>query len=268
MAPLADLTVIPPPPGRTPHPDTPFFPPAVLLFIDSFSLLTTKERCRNAPPAVPSMPLPSNSGKPSDQVDKRSSDGAKCSPPSAGQQKRRTLTETGTEPLSSSSKSCNVDNSGDGFGRNASKETANAGSFLLPRGRLDSRPASDTNGSGTWPSIANSVSSENFTAAAENPMVSQSTCTLKYIVSTTASDVSPEEGSDVRVSGDFGQRFAPDPGYVDVDTRVSRESYMAARMAAGAVICAVSFFFLRMLLFRLFLRFSVVVLLFHLIVIF
>lgn len=40
-------------------------------------------------------------------------------------------------------------------------------------------------------------------------------------------------------SGEFGNRFAPDPGYVDVDTRVSRESYAAARMAAGAVILAV-----------------------------
>lgn len=40
-------------------------------------------------------------------------------------------------------------------------------------------------------------------------------------------------------SGEFGNRFAPDAGYVDVDTRVSRESYAAARMAAGAVVLAV-----------------------------
>lgn len=38
----------------------------------------------------------------------------------------------------------------------------------------------------------------------------------------------------------YGQRFTADVGYVDVDTRVSRESYGAARMAAGAVILAVS----------------------------
>lgn len=42
-------------------------------------------------------------------------------------------------------------------------------------------------------------------------------------------------------SVEFGQRFAPDAGYVDVDTRVSRESYAAAKMAAGAVILAVRF---------------------------
>ena len=39
---------------------------------------------------------------------------------------------------------------------------------------------------------------------------------------------------------EYGQRFTADVGYVDVDTRVSRESYGAARMAAGAVILAVS----------------------------
>jgi len=39
---------------------------------------------------------------------------------------------------------------------------------------------------------------------------------------------------------EFGQRFEADVGYVDVDTRVSRESYAAATMAAGAVILAVS----------------------------
>ena len=39
---------------------------------------------------------------------------------------------------------------------------------------------------------------------------------------------------------EFGDRFTPDASYVDVDTRVSRESYHAARMAAGAVITAVS----------------------------
>ncbi|CAM9249519.1 unnamed protein product, partial [Ectocarpus sp. 6 AP-2014] len=39
--------------------------------------------------------------------------------------------------------------------------------------------------------------------------------------------------------GGFGRRFEADVGYVDVDTRVSRESYGAARTAAGAVILAV-----------------------------
>ncbi|CAM9346065.1 unnamed protein product [Ectocarpus sp. 13 AM-2016] len=39
--------------------------------------------------------------------------------------------------------------------------------------------------------------------------------------------------------GGFGQRFEADVGYVDVDTRVSRESYGAATTAAGAVILAV-----------------------------
>eukprot|EP00752_Nemacystus_decipiens_P004439 g4052.t1 len=38
---------------------------------------------------------------------------------------------------------------------------------------------------------------------------------------------------------EYGLRFRADVGYVDVDTRVSRESYGAARMAAGAVILAV-----------------------------
>lgn len=42
-----------------------------------------------------------------------------------------------------------------------------------------------------------------------------------------------------RAVEEFGQRFRADPGYVDVDTRVSRESYDAARMAAGAVVLAV-----------------------------
>lgn len=39
---------------------------------------------------------------------------------------------------------------------------------------------------------------------------------------------------------EYGKRFEADAGYVDVDTRVSRESYGAARVAAGAVILAVS----------------------------
>lgn len=48
------------------------------------------------------------------------------------------------------------------------------------------------------------------------------------------------QGQRQRHQQDYGQRFGADVGYVDVDTRVSRESYGAARMAAGAVLLAVS----------------------------
>ena len=67
-----------------------------------------------------------------------------------------------------------------------------------------------------------------------------SACAISSKVSTVSgSSSSKSKSSANRMTGAFGQRFAPDPGYVDVDTRVSRESYEAARMAAGAVILAV-----------------------------
>lgn len=61
----------------------------------------------------------------------------------------------------------------------------------------------------------------------------------KGVSSSGGSSATPRKLSEKPRSGEFGNRFAPDAGYVDVDTRVSRESYGAAKMAAGAVILAV-----------------------------
>lgn len=86
-----------------------------------------------------------------------------------------------------------------------------------------------------------SFSNYNFAAGASDPggLDERSTKYTENALERKAGELR-RDASGSRASRKYGERFKPDSGYVDVDTRVSRESHMAARMAAGAVIAAVS----------------------------
>lgn len=139
---------------------------------------------------------------------------------------------------------------------NPSSSQENAG-LLLKKEEPSSAPATTQAGRTASDTVAGSA---HCSSSAQQPVSSSSPGSTACPTASTGSqevglsqstngDICPaaeiadgvrrDARSGSRTSGEFGQRFKADPGYVDVDTRVSRESYMVARMAAGAVITAV-----------------------------